>query len=219
MSAPVDVILNQIDALLPLYEELVPKAKYSDLSDLPEEDIQHIRVRYLAAVERLAPAGSAYRAAAERISESHHPGPAIRSLHGTLLALRADFEAGYLQTIEEIVHASVFADFLEMADELLGKSYKDPAAVITGSVLEGHLRKLAERSGIALEHRGRPRKADSLNADLTKQVVYNALEQKSVTAWLDLRNKAAHGHYDAYDAAHVRLMLEGVRAFLTRHPA
>jgi hypothetical protein len=46
--------------------------------------------------------------------------------------------------------------------------------------------------------------------------IYNLLVQKSVTAWLDLRNKAAHGHYTTYDTAQVNLMLAGVRDFAGR---
>jgi len=124
-----------------------------------------------------------------------------------------------MQTVEELVHAGVFDDFLDMAHELLAKGYKDPAAVLGGSVLEEHLRKLASRAGVAISVGDKPKKSDLLNADLVKASVYNVLEQKGVTAWLDLRNKAAHGHFEDYDSAHVDLMLQGVRGFLTRHPA
>ena len=66
---------------------------------------------------------------------------------------------------------------------------------------------------------GHPKKADTLNAELAKKTVYDELEQKSVTAWLGLRNDAAHGSYDEYDATQVRLMVDNVRAFLSRFPA
>ncbi|MGW6735793.1 hypothetical protein [Streptomyces sp. NPDC055013] len=42
---------------------------------------------------------------------------------------------------------------------------------------------------------GKPKKADTLNADLKKVDVYDGLQQKEVTAWMDLRNKAALGNY------------------------
>lgn len=57
--------------------------------------------------------------------------------------MREDYEAGYMRTVEELIHADLFADFLERTDELVSKGYKDPAAVLAGSVLEEHLRKLA----------------------------------------------------------------------------
>ncbi|HEV7938415.1 MAG TPA: hypothetical protein VGP18_10385 [Solirubrobacteraceae bacterium] len=134
-------------------------------------------------------------------------------------ALREDYVGGFMQQVEELIHAGVFDDFLEMANELLAKGYKDPAAVLGGSVLEEHLRKLAIRASAAISSDGKPVKADRLNADLVKASVYNVLEQKAVTSWLDLRNKAAHGHYADYDVGHVDLMLQGVRGFLMRYPA
>jgi hypothetical protein len=62
----------------------------------------------------------------------------------------------------------------------------------------------------------RPKTADLLNAELAKADVYNRLDQKQITARLDLRNNAAHGHYDQNDIAQVRGMLSGVRNFMTR---
>jgi hypothetical protein len=140
-------------------------------------------------------------------------------LAGVLQALRADFDAGYLRSIEELIHANVFADFLEMADELQTKDFKDPAAVLAGSVLEEHLRKLAVASGVTIEVNGKPKKADTINAELAKAEVYNKLEQKSVTAWLDLRNKAAHGMYGEYNADQVAAVIRDVRGFMVRHAA
>jgi hypothetical protein len=152
--------------------------------------------------------------------QGRNPGSAIRELAGVLHALRADYEAGYLRSVEELIHADVFADFLEMATHLLDSGYKDPAAVITGSVLEEHLRKLADRQGVpTADASGRPRKADTLNADLVKQGAYNKLQQKAVTAWLGLRNDAAHGQYENYDQRQVESLVRDVRDFLIRYPA
>jgi hypothetical protein len=63
-----------------------------------------------------------------------------------------------------------------------------------------------------------PRKAESLNADLAKSPAYGKLDQKNVTSWLDLRNKAAHGHYTEYNHQQVELLLASVRDFVARHP-
>ena len=98
-----------------------------------------------------------------------------------------------------------------MAEYLSEEGYKDPAAVMVGSVLEEHLRQLCQKHGIATTttKQGSPlsRKADALNADLGNNSVYNKLDQKNVTAWLDLRNKAAHGKYQEYTREQVSLML------------
>lgn len=106
-----------------------------------------------------------------------------------------------------------------MADELLAKRYKDAAAVIVGSVLEEHLRKLAAAFGVPAAVGNARKKADTINADLAKAGAYNKLEQKNVTAWLGLRNDAAHGDYGSYDQAQVAIFVTSVREFITRHPA
>lgn len=180
-----------------------------------------MKTRAVAAIERLAPANSRYVADAttDRLAKAH-PGKAVAMLAGILSALRADYEAGYLQGIEELIHADLFADFLQMAEELVGKHYKDAAAVIGGSVLEEHLRKLASRHGIATEHEGRAVNAAKLNDTLAAaESSYTKLTQKSVTAWLDLRNNAAHGHYEKYDQTQVEGMIRDVRGFMQRYPA
>ena len=151
-----------------------------------------------AAVYRLSPREGGYRESADAIDPNHPDGDAILKLSGILTALRDDYKAGYLRTVEELVHADVFADFLEMADELVSKAYKDPAAVIAGSVLEEHLRKLALPVGVALAApNGQPKKADVINADLVKAGVYNKLEQKDVTAWLGVRKLIASSRIGA----------------------
>jgi len=106
-----------------------------------------------------------------------------------------------------------------MADHLLENRYKDAAAVVAGSTLEAHLRQLAVKANIATDINGKPKKADGLNSELSAAAVYSKLDQKNVTAWLGLRNDAAHGNYSAYDEGQVRLLVQSVRHFITTHPA
>ena len=143
----------------------------------------------------------------------------IEPLLGILKALRADYAAGYMTTVEELIHADLFSDFLEMAAHLINQGYKDPGAVLVGSVLEEHLRKLCLKNDRAVSVGSNYKKADTLNADLASAQVYSKLDQKIITAWLDLRNKAAHGRYAEYTKDQVQLMLEGVRDFVARHAA
>jgi hypothetical protein len=72
---------------------------------------------------------------------------------------------------------------------------------------------------LRLNPRGDPARAEVLNVELARATVYNLVEQQAVTGWLALRNKAAHGAYDAYDRKQVEQMLDGVREFIGRHPA
>lgn len=187
----------------------------------PSPSMQACATRLLAAINRLSMPGSAYASRAAEIAQGgNRPAWVAEHLVGVASALRADIAAGYTQGVAELIHAEVFSDFLDMAEELQASGYKTAAAVIAGSVLEDHLRKLALKSGLTIASRGgSPKKADALNAELTTEGVYNGLEQKSVTAWLDLRNKAAHGQHDDYEHQQVASLIRDVRTFLIRNPA
>jgi hypothetical protein len=222
MDTSSEAALDQIDALIADAKGRVQKDGWGRENFHPSGmDSEAMASRLRAAILRFAPPGSAYRQREAEIAEERsHISYRGVSLLGLLMAMRDDIAAGYLQTIAEVLHASLFADFLEMASELQTKGFKDAAAVIAGSVLEEHLRRLAEKNGIDIEREpGKPKKADTLNADLEKTGAYNKLVQKSVTAWLDLRNHAAHGRYDEYDQRQVDALIRDVRDFMVRYPA
>jgi len=201
-------ILKQIDAALELWASHRVKARYDDLSDLDDRSLHtEVSTVLAATLDRLAPANSPYR---ESINHT------MANKIGALRALRRDYEAGYLVTVQNLVRADVFADFMGMAEHLLEQGFKDPSAVLIGGVLEEHLRVLCDGRGISSQASGRPKKADAMNSDLASAAIYSKLDQKNVTAWLDLRNKAAHGRYNEYTAEQVGTMLLGVQEFTAR---
>jgi hypothetical protein len=218
MALDQKVILNQIDSLLQRFDVAKSGAEYDDLSDLPGGEAEELVTLMLAAIERLAPPGSRYIENA-RIYAQTLGGHILTPLSGILKALCSDYTAGNLQSVTELIHADVFSDFIEMAEYLLQQGYKDAAAVITGCVLEEHIRKLCDKNNLPVMQNQKPKKADTLNADLAGAAVYSKLDQKNVTAWLDLRNKAAHGNYGEYTKDQVALLIQSVRDFITRHPA
>ena len=67
---------------------------------------------------------------------------------GMLQAIRGEIELGWLTSTIGLISADIFNDFLEMAEHLLTEGYKDPAAVISGSALEKHLKNLCEANNI-----------------------------------------------------------------------
>jgi len=147
------------------------------------------------------------------------PGHLSRGI-GILKTAKFEIDNGWLTSFKGIVSAEIFSDFLEMATHLLEQGYKDPAAVMIGSVLEEHLRQLCQNNSLPIDTpkdgKSIPKKADTMNAELTKAGVYNLLSQKSVTPWLDLRNNAAHGKYNEYTEEQVKLMMQGVTDFIAR---
>lgn len=217
-------LLQQLDEILAEFERLRVRSKYDDISDLPEDEIVRFVARARAAIHRIGGPSSTYVLQSEEIMrEREFVGAKGKRMAGVLASLRADINSGYLRSVSELIHGELFGDFLEMAQHLVDEGYKDAAAVIAGSALEAHIRQLSQKAGIALETSDssgiRPKKADTLNAELAKSSVYSKLDQKNVTSWLALRNDAAHGHYDRYEETQVKLLIAGIRDFISRNPA
>jgi len=220
-----DVFEKQLEAILKDFQSLRSNSKHNDLSDLPKNERQALVTRAIAAVHRIAGTTSTYAKEIERLLiKLPHLHDHTTSIQGVVGALLADLKSGHIQSLVEMVHGSIFSDFLEMAHHLQDSGYKDAAAVIAGSTLESHLRELATKAAIPLENKKADgsitsKKADLLNSELVAAGVYSKLDQKNVTAWLDLRNKAAHGKYAEYGAEQVGLLIAGIRDFLVRFPA
>jgi len=210
-----DQIVKHLSSILSRYNKAILELNRPDPFDLTPEKMTELLSSAQAAISRYAPSNSAYRDEVnfEGGVANHYRLPC---LIGAIEALREDYKAGALAPIQELIRAEVFDDFLEMGEHLLDQGYKDPAAVVIGSVLEQHLRKICDRATISTQLDGKPKKADLLNSELATKKVYEKLDHKSVTAWLNLRNDAAHGHYDKYGAEQVRLLLLGVRDFINR---
>jgi len=221
-SAP---FVKQLEGILTEFKALAAKSAHDDLSELPKTDRQAIVSKSVAAIHRITGPQSSYSVEVERLFRTLPPLHAhTTSILGVVQALLDDLKNDHLQSLVALVHADTFADFLEMAQHLHESGYKDAAAVIAGSALEAHLRGLCTRSGLATESKKTDgtfvaKKADLLNSELCAAGVYTKLDQKNVTAWLDLRNKAAHGKYDGYQAEQVALQIAAVRDFIQRHPA
>lgn len=219
------VFEQQLQALLDEFKGFQSRSKYDDLSDLPSTDRQALVSGAIAAIHRISGQESTYSKEVERILKLHkyihdHTSPIM----GVVKALLNDLKAGFIRTLIEIVHSDIFGDFLEKAQHLCDSGYKDAAAVIVGSTLESHIRELCIKTGIPIEV-AKPngdvvsKKTDQMNSELAAAGTYSKLDQKSVTAWLDLRNKAAHGRYGEYMQEQVSIMVAGVRDFITRNVA
>lgn len=226
-----DVWVEQLDDVIRAYEELL------ETQDNPgrsgrfsyEREWTRILVRARAVVERVG-AGSMYElrchqmAARIEAAESGMQKNVADELMGVVKALRDDVAKGFLKNLRELIHGSFFDDFLEMAQHLLEQGYKDAAAALVGGSLEEQLRQMCRKADIPIEvpnGKGgmKPKPSEMMNTDLYKHEVYPLSEQKSVTAWLGLRNDAAHGDREKYDSAKVGLMIDWLRYFIAKYPA
>ncbi len=157
--------------------------------------------------------GVHYREFEERCKASQRH-QAIQGL-GILRAVREDIAGGYLQKVEMLISASVFTDFLEMAEHLLDKDYKDPSASLVGAVLEEGLRRICGNNNITVKSDDN---ISSLNQKLAdKKEIYNRLQQREIEVWNKLRDYADHGRFDEYKADNVKDMLGGVGKFLSTY--
>ncbi len=216
--------LNHLEEVISESNTIIQSSANKDLSGEPINQIVSVLSRQRAVIERICDKNSPYFKQMKIILlEYSWEGDKVVKILGILEALKNDIEKGYLYNYSELVHGEVFSDYLEMSQHLLDEGYKDPAAVLVGSSLEVHLRNLCVKNGIEITFETkkgiRRKNADRLNADLHKAVVYNALDHKSITAYLDLRNKAAHGEYEKFTSQQVLNMLSGVREVINRIPA
>jgi hypothetical protein len=211
----------ELQKILKEYQEAQSRSHYDDCSDVIKNvQLNQLQTRCIAAVERGAGRNSAYyRQVTGVLDAKDHAWNHLAAQVGVVQSLLHDIQNGYLRSVEEVIHGELFGDFLEMSDHLVSNGYKDAAAVIAGSTLESHLRQLCKKAAITTEHNGKPKKADALNSELAAAGVYSKLDQKNVTAWLGLRNDAAHGNYAAYDKNQVALLVSSIRDFVTRNPA
>jgi hypothetical protein len=182
-----------------------------------------VAARMTDAAERIAPETSSGRARTRAHGRPATPSRARKS--GTTQAPSArgdDYAASSRFKIEPSIRRALFFDFLDMAASLLEESDRlsaaTSAAFLAGATFEEYLRKLAEANGIeTVGLDGERVGAESLNAELCGEGVYDLTEQMQATAWLDLRNKAYLGKRHEFTAEEVRLMIQGVREFMSRH--
>lgn len=221
-----DIFVTQLNNIIEEFKQTIRNAKWTDLRDLPLENKTVLIGKCKAAVVRISGINSEYNKEVLRILEKDNVkvGSRLRQIIGIIIALKDDLENDYLKSVAELIHSEVFADYLEMSSYLLSEGYKDASAVIVGSTLEAHLKKLCDKASIGTTFKNAKgkevsKKADTINAELTKAEVYNKMYQKQITAWLDLRNNAAHGNYEEYEVAEVKLMISGINNFIIQYPA
>jgi len=186
----------RVDQLIQMGQQVLSTRHISGYTDCVKSgEMTGFRSASLSFIEQVYGADKTHYKVFEKTTNGSYPNRAESGI-AILSAIKTEIDGGWIFTIKGLVASELFADFIEMAEHLLTTGYKDPAAVMIGGVLEEHLRQLCKTNDIEIdEHKNEkimPLKADRLNSELAKSSVYTKLDQKMVTAWLDLRNKAAH---------------------------
>lgn len=183
----------------------------SMMTYLDPEQLLNWSVKVASLLERIGPEASSQLrmfVEAEKTKSMDSAFDRFKRMKAVFLAVKEDFEGGYLVSYRNLVQAEVFTSELEQAQELLNTGYATAAAVVAGVVLETTLRDLCTPLGIDHD------KLDKMNADLAKAGAYNKTQQKRITALAGIRNSAAHGKPEEFTAADVKGMIDDVERFL-----
>lgn len=227
-----DDLRKRVDSLIAQADELLKttvghnasgiiSSRNSTYTSVNTELYQLFRTASLSFIDKVFGADHTYYKEFVKCVDDHSPSEVVEG-RGILKAVKQEIDEGWLITVKGIVSAEIFTDFLEMANHLRTQGYKDSAAVMVGGVLEEHLRQMCINNGIPntvtspKDGKESHKTSDRMNNELAAAGVYGKLYQKSVTSWLDLRNKAAHGHFEEYDQRQVELMESGVLDFITK---
>jgi hypothetical protein len=112
---------------------------------------------------------------------------------------------------DEVPAAEVLDDSLEMPRDLAQEGYHHAAAFVAGAVLpDSPRRELRERD---LKATG---SLESMNRVALDGGIYPPVAYSQVKIWIEIRNHADHGEWDAVEAAQAKGMIEGIPPFLAR---
>lgn len=130
---------------------------------------------------------------------------------GIFQSAKNDFDNGYMFNVRTLIKAELGDEILEQSKGLLHGNYKDIACVLAGVALELALKDLCIRNKLSINDKS---KAEQLNIELRKAEIYNESMRKQITAWIALRNYAAHGEWNEYNQADVKSLIDGVERFM-----
>ena len=133
---------------------------------------------------------------------------------GILEAIKDDIREGCLAQIEAHLSAHIYSDFLDMAENLLERGHKVPAAALIGAVLEGSLRTICEINKIKISS---DESASSLNNKLSMKEVYDPVISGKVKSWNEVHKMVYQGKFDDFGTDDVSDMLKGVRMLLEQY--
>jgi len=186
-------------------------------TSVPDEDYQQFRCETANLISRVCGAKSVHHQEMVKFAENERTrlnSFYFPNIFGILKGAYQDFEDGLLFDIRRLAHAGLLDDFLSQADVLAEHGYLQPAASLTGAVLEDTLRQLCEKHDVKYQ----PKKGiEHINVELARAEIYDKLIQKRITAEADLRNKADHGEFEKVNKDDVDDMIRWVRRFVSEH--
>ncbi len=147
-------------------------------------------------------------------------GGTLEQMLGVFQAATKQLREGRLSSLIDGIRTDAEGDLLDQAAELSQANHLAAAAVIAGGALESHLKHLVSKNNLAVTGDGSISKYNDAISKARKDgivEVYSATDTKHVTAWGGIRNDAAHDPKSfSRTQAEIRLMIDGIRHFITR---
>jgi len=192
---------------------------------LDEDSFHRWRANCSTLLCLVIPSGHTHRQFAMNVARYGPDLAFLRRSLATLAAIRDDLQAGLLDDVADQIQAEIASNYMGQAERLLvegqpGRLDHVPAAVLAGAVLEKSLRDLCARQNPLVpivNAKGDLLAMNALIDALRKAGMFNELKAKQLRAWADIRNKAAHGEFDAFARADVETMIQGVQQFLAEN--
>lgn len=184
--------------------------------------VQGWLIKYQSLLDQVLPLNSIHRQLLTKEEKSWSSTSRLKSFVSRLKGLKDDFANGFLSDLSLQVEAELAADYMGQAEQLLiegqsGQYDHVPAAVLAGAVLEKGLRTLCSQQTPPLplvDGKGNPLMMSRLIDDLKKAGAFTELKAKQLRAWVDIRNKAAHGEFNQFNPSDVETMIGGISNFL-----
>ncbi len=137
----------------------------------------------------------------------------VEAAKGIFLAARADFEGGYVSSLEQGIAGEVFGSLLNSASAALKEAYKDSAAVLASAAFEDSLKKIGTLHGLSVAEQ----ELGNVIGALKAQQLLQGGAAKSAERYLVLRNSAMHANWEKITAEEVGGLIGFVEQLLLKH--
>ena len=134
----------------------------------------------------------------------------LAPVRGVFLAAKADFDGGYLFSVQAAISGEIFGDFVTAGKAALSDGNKDVAAVLICAALEDALKRFAQMQGLETKDHDM---TDVINS-LKGAGLLSGPQKSLVDAMPRIRNAAMHADWDKITPQDVGSVLGFVEQFL-----
>ena len=212
-----EAIQKRFTELVALGRTLIQRLPYGDsaayyVSDQYQAEYQKWISNVVNVIQLAAPKNKAYADETHRIVTHEGftggiPVDGVRKLLGVLEAAESDWTSGLLRSIEFVVAAETFDDFLDQAARYHKGNAKLESAVLASAVLEDTTKKICIKNEIDVKGKS----LELLIDDLVKADILTGVKAKRVKSAAGVRNHALHAEWDDFDIKDVGGMIETLR--------